>query len=57
MNTAMPQKNQYAQPDETIIEGNHFQTENEYLIMVYTRNLMYNYDELIGAKKISSGTQ
>lgn len=50
-------KNQYAQPDETIIEGNHFQTENEYLIMVYTRNLMYNYDELIGAKKISSGTQ
>lgn len=41
-------------PDETIIEGNHSQTENEYLILVYTRNLQYNYDELIGARKINT---
>ncbi|MFN4082828.1 MAG: DUF5103 domain-containing protein [Bacteroidia bacterium] len=50
-------RNVYGQPDETIIEGNHFQTENEYLILVYTRNLLLNYDELIGARKINSGTQ
>jgi hypothetical protein len=50
-------KNVFGEPDETIIEGNHFQTENEYLILVYTRNLLMNYDELIGAKKLNSGTQ
>jgi hypothetical protein len=41
-------------PDESVIEGNHSQTENEYMILVYTRNFQYGYDELIGANKIVS---
>ncbi len=44
-------------PDETVIEGNHAQTENEYLILVYTRNLQFSFDELIGVKKINTTTQ
>ncbi len=47
-------KNEKGQADETSLEGNHFQTENEYMILVYTRNLIYGYDELIGSKKILS---
>ena len=43
-------------PDDSSIEGNHFQTENEYLILVYSRNLQFNYDELIGARRINSIT-
>jgi Domain of unknown function (DUF5103) len=35
-------------PDESIFEGNHSNTENEYMILVYNRNLQYNYDELVG---------
>jgi hypothetical protein len=41
-------------PDDVAIEGSHSQTENEYLILVYTRNLQYNYDELIGARRLQS---
>lgn len=41
-------------PDETQIEGNHFQTENEYLILVYTKNQQWGYDELIGSKFFKS---
>ncbi len=44
-------KNEAGKPDETPLEGNHFQTENEYMVLVYTRNLLYGYDELIGSKK------
>lgn len=40
--------------DETIIEGNHFETENEYTIFVYHHDLSARYDRLIGVKKISS---
>lgn len=47
-------KNEQGKPDETSLEGNHFQTENEYVVLVYTRNLIYNYDELIGIKKFST---
>jgi hypothetical protein len=47
-------KNEQGKPDETSLEGNHFQTENEYVILVYTRNLIYNYDELIGIRRFSS---
>ncbi|OYU94753.1 MAG: hypothetical protein CFE21_13765 [Bacteroidetes bacterium B1(2017)] len=49
-------KNEAGQPDETTLEGNHFQTENEYMVLVYTRNLQYHYDELIGARKFSTQT-
>ncbi len=49
-------KNKEEQPDDIDIEGNHSQTENEYLILVYARNLQYNYDELIGAKRVQSNS-
>lgn len=41
-------------PDETIIEGNHFETENDYTILVYNRAMGTRYDQLIGYKKINS---
>jgi hypothetical protein len=47
-------KNEKGQPDETSLEGNHYQTENEYCVLVYTRNLVLNYDELIGIKRFST---
>ncbi|MCG9880291.1 MAG: DUF5103 domain-containing protein [Bacteroidia bacterium] len=50
-------KNEKGQPDETVLEGNHFQTENEYLVLVYAKNLQYHYDELIGVRKFSTQTQ
>ena len=45
-----------SKPDDVSIEGNHYQTENEYLILVYSRNLQFGYDELIGARRINSIT-
>lgn len=50
-------KNEKGQPDETVLEGNHFQTENEYVILVYAKNLQYHYDELISVRKFSTQTQ
>ncbi len=41
-------------PDETLIEGNHFETENEYSIMVYQQLPGSRYQRLIGYKKLSS---
>ncbi len=40
--------------DETLIEGNHMETENAYTVYFYYKNLIYNYDELIGAQTFSS---
>jgi type 9 secretion system plug protein len=40
--------------DETIIEGNHFETENNYAIFVYHRPVGGRYDQLIGWKKLNS---
>lgn len=37
------------------IEGDYYNTENEYLIMVYYRPANTRYDQLIGTKRISSG--
>ncbi|MDZ4667596.1 MAG: DUF5103 domain-containing protein [bacterium] len=50
-------KNEKGVADETSLEGNHFQTENEYVILVYTKNLQFHYDELIGVRKFSTQTQ
>jgi hypothetical protein len=36
-------------------EGNHFQTENDYTVLIYHRNQMFDYDELIGMAETSSG--
>ena len=41
-------------PDETLIEGSHFETENEYSIMVYQQLPGSRYQKLIGYKKLSS---
>ncbi|MCF8254094.1 MAG: DUF5103 domain-containing protein [Bacteroidia bacterium] len=49
-------KNENGKAEETSLEGNHFQTENEYMILVYTKNLQFHYEELIGARKFSTQT-
>ena len=40
--------------DLTTYEGSFFETENEYSILVYYRNPMLFYDELIGIKTFNS---
>ena len=40
--------------DETFIEGNHWETENDYTIYVYYRQPGENYDRLIGIKHVNS---
>jgi hypothetical protein len=42
------------QPDEVSLEGSSANTENEYLILVYHKNIQFKYDELIGATKFST---
>lgn len=40
--------------DVTTIEGNHWETENDYTILVYHRKIGTYYDQLIGVKKLNS---
>lgn len=40
--------------DETVTEGNHWDTENDYNIYVYHRPFGTYYDQLIGFKKLNS---
>jgi len=40
--------------DETITEGNHWDTENDYTIFVYYRQVGMYYDELIAIKKMNT---
>jgi len=40
--------------DVSFIEGNHWETENNYTIFVYNRELGDDYDRLIGVKHINS---
>ncbi len=40
--------------DETLTEGNHWDTENDYNIYVYHRKFGTYYDQLIGFKKLNS---
>lgn len=47
-------KNEDGSIDENAICGNHWQTENEYLILVYYRNFGELYDSVIGMANISS---
>jgi Domain of unknown function (DUF5103) len=42
--------------DETLTEGNHQETENDYTIYVYHRAMGTFYDQLIGVKKLNSIT-
>lgn len=40
--------------DATFIEGNHFETENNYAIYVYHRPMGGQYDQLIGMRRLNS---
>jgi hypothetical protein len=40
--------------DETVTEGNHWDTENDYNVLVYHRKFGQYYDQLIGYKKLNS---
>ncbi|MFT7230287.1 MAG: hypothetical protein ACI9GO_000752, partial [Bacteroidia bacterium] len=42
--------------DYTFTEGNHQETENDYTILIYHKNVFYGYDELIGANVRNSYT-
>ena len=43
--------------DESILEGSHFQTENDYLIFVYHRGFSEKYDRLVGFQIVNSKYQ
>lgn len=43
--------------DETLTEGNHWETENDYIIYVYHRARGTYYDQLIGLRKFNSRKQ
>jgi hypothetical protein len=40
--------------DETLLEGNHWDTENDYTIFIYHRKFGTYYDQLVGYKKLNS---
>jgi hypothetical protein len=40
--------------DATFIEGNHYETENNYVIYVYHRPIGGQYDQLIGVRRLNS---
>ena len=40
--------------EPSVFEGNHYETENDYLIMVYYRNPRDRYDRLIGSLIVST---
>jgi hypothetical protein len=42
--------------DETVFEGNRFETENSYLIFVYNRGIGFFYDKLVGVTQIFSNS-
>jgi hypothetical protein len=43
-----------ASADETLVEGSHYETENDYSIYVYHRKQGTFYDQLIGVKHVNS---
>lgn len=42
--------------DYSFTEGNHQETENDYTILVYHKNVFYGYDEIIGLGSRNSNT-
>lgn len=40
--------------DDTSLEGSHAQTENEYMVLIYHKNIQYKYDELVGSRVIKT---
>jgi hypothetical protein len=53
----IPDKEDETKPDLRLTEGNHFQTENDYHVMIYHRNQFLRYDELLGTARLSSAGQ
>jgi len=47
-------KNNESIGDETFIEGNHYDTENDYTIYVYHKEQGTTYDKLIAVKRLNS---
>lgn len=47
-------KNNSSVGDETFIEGNHYETENDYTIYVYNQEQGTTYDKLIAVKRLNS---
>ncbi len=48
-------KNSYSgELDEKVIEGSHYETENDYIIYVYFNGINEDYDRLIGYKVVNS---
>jgi hypothetical protein len=45
------------QPDDIILEGNYFETENEYQLLVYFRQVGSRYEQLVGYSLLSSAKQ
>ena len=41
-------------PDESMLEGSHFETENDYTIFVYYTSIFEGYDQLFGIERINS---
>jgi hypothetical protein len=41
-------------PDLTTLEGSHFQTENDYLVLVYVRDHTLRCDRLLGMRFVNS---
>jgi hypothetical protein len=45
-------KNNFSPASTSLIEGNYYETENEYRVMVYFRPMGGRYDQLIGVKTL-----
>nr|WP_067058104.1 DUF5103 domain-containing protein [Mucilaginibacter sp. L294] len=45
------------QPDDILLEGNYFETENEYQLLVYYRQTGSRYEQLVGYSLLSSAKQ
>jgi hypothetical protein len=43
--------------DNTLMEGMHYETENDYCIYVYHKSQGFFYDQLIGVKRLNSRKQ
>jgi len=43
-----------APPDFTLFEGSHFETENDYLIFVYYKDIRKRYESLVGFKILNT---
>ena len=41
-------------PDLTTIEGSHYQTENDYVILVHLTDRQQRYDRLVGVRFLNS---